>query len=331
MEPSKEDKENEGKIPFLATIYEPREDEKINELLKKQTRRIFYIPLEEYTEIEKQKLIEFYEYCKTKKYKISSENKGGKYYYPNIFRQLQGSDFDIEKSFDEIRKEIIFKNEKLPVKLENAFKDIFNSGCLYIYGRDNAYRPLIIFNPGMFNSLKQSNEVWSKFGIYFLEFMVSKCLLQSRVENWNIIVDFGSLSMADVPYSLKDIFSAFKGIYRCRLYKIFLLNMNFIFNMIWNIVKTIMGPTLEAKACNVSSNGGKYDDLFQFINRSQIEKKYGGTAENLKPGEYFPLKFASDRYFCENNKDKKEEEKEINLDKYYDNDSKMMFYEARSK
>ena len=161
-----------------------------------------------------------------------------------------------------------------------------------------------------------------------MEFLVNKCLVPSKVENWNIIVDFSSLSMGDIPYALRDIFTAFKGIYRCRLYKIYLLNMSFVFNMIWNIVKMIMGPTLEAKACNVSANDGSYDLLFQNINRSQVEKKYGGTAEDLKPGEYYPFKFASDNYFCDEKKN--EEEKIENLDNYIDNDSKMVFYEARS-
>ena len=329
-EEKKELIESDGKIPYLATIYHPRDDEILNELLNKQTRRIFYIPLEEYTEMEKQKLIEYYELCKSNNYKIKKENKGGKFYYPNIFRQLQGADFIIDKGFTEIQKEIIFKNEKLPIEFEKAFMDIFNSGCLYLYGRDNAYRPLIIFNPGKFNSLKQPIEVWKKFGIYLMEFLVNKCLVPSKVENWNIIVDFSSLSMTDIPYSLRDIFTAFKGIYRCRLYKIYLINMSFVFNMIWNIVKMIMGPTLEAKACNVSENGGSYDLLFQNINRSQVEKKYGGTAEDLKPGEYYPFKFASDNYFCEENKNKKEENVE-NVDSYFDYDSKMVFYEARSE
>jgi len=329
MEISKEENQNEGKIPYLAKIYEPREDEKINELLNKQTRRIFYIPLEEYKDDEKEKLIEFYEYCKSQNYKIAKTNKGGKYYYPNIFRQLQGSDFDKEKSFEEIRKEIIFKNEKLPIELNNDFINIFNSGCIYIHGRDNAYRPLIIFNPGMFNSLKQPIETWSKFGIYLLEFLVNKCLVPSRVENWNIVVDLGSLNFSDIPYSLKDIFSAFKGIYRCRLYKLYFLNMNFVFNLVWNIVKMIMGPTLEAKACNVDTNDGSYDKLFQCINRSQVEKKYGGTAEDLKPGEYYPLTFASDNYFC--GEDENKEKEEVDIDKYVDTDSKMVFYEARSE
>ena len=137
--------------------------------------------------------------------------------------------------------------------------------------------------------------------------------------------------MTDIPYTLKDIFSAFKGIYRCRLYKLYFLNMNFVFNLVWNIVKMIMGPTLEAKACNVDANDGSYDKLFQCINRSQVEKKYGGTAENLKTGEYYPLTFASDNYFCNDNKDENKEKEEIDLDKFVDTDSKMVFYEARSE
>ena len=327
MEQNQGENQNEGRIPYLATIYQPEENEILNELLNKQTRRIFYIPIEEYTEMEKQKLIEYYEYCKSNNFKISKENKGGKFYYPNIFRQLQGADFNIEKAFEEIRKEIIFKNEKLPIELNDDFINIFNSGFIYLHGRDNAYRPLIVFNPGFFNSLKMPAETWKKFGIYLMEFLVNKCLVPSRVENWNIIVDLGSLSVADIPYSLKDIFSAFRGIYRCRLYKLYLLNMNFVFNLVWNIVKMIMGPTLEAKACNVDANDGKYDLLFQCINRSQVEKKYGGTAENLKKGEYYPFKFVSDNYFCETNKDEKIEEDD-NIDKFIDNDSKMVFYEA---
>jgi hypothetical protein len=163
-----------------------------------------------------------------------------------------------------------------------------------------------------------------------MEFLVNKCLVPSRVENWNIIVDLGSLSMADIPYSLKEIFTAFKGIYRCRLYKLYLLNMNFVFNLVWSIVKMIMGPTLEAKACNVDTNDGSYDDLFKFINRSQLEKKYGGTAEDLKKGEYYPFRFISDHYFCENSNDKIENI-DNSIDNYVDNDSKMVFYEARSE
>ena len=84
--------------------------------------------------------------------------------------------------------------------------------------------------------------------------------------------------MTNISYQLKDIFSAFKGIYRCRLFKIYLLNMNFIFNFFWNMVKLIMGSTLEARASNVDMNDREYDLLFRNINRSQVEQKYGGIA-----------------------------------------------------
>jgi hypothetical protein len=139
--------------------------------------------------------------------------------------------------------------------------------------------------------------------------------------------------MTNIPYQLKEIFSAFKGIYRCRLYKLYLLNMNFVFSIVWNVIKMIMGPTLEAKACKVDTNDGEYDLLFQLINRNQVEKKYGGTAEDLKPGEYYPPKFISDKYFCKEkleNENGEKNELDKNIDSFKDNDSKMIFYEART-
>lgn len=329
----KNEEENIGKIPYYATIYDPSEKEVVGELLGKHTRRIFELPLEKYTEYEKQKLIEYYEYCISQKYILPRKNKSGKFSYPNIFRQLQGADFDIEKGFKEIAHEIIFKNEKLPMEINDDFINIMNSGFLYVHGRDKFYRPLIIFNPGLLSTVNCSLENWNKFGVFFMEFLVNKCLLPSKVENWNIIVDLGELKMTDTP-QLKDIFSAFKGIYRCRLYKLYLLNMNFVFSLAWNIVKLIMGPTLEAKACKVDSNDGQYDLLFTLINRSQVEKKYGGTAEDLKVGEYYPPRIVSDNYFCEENNENDEDQESKNIDEsldyYKDDESNMVFYEARS-
>lgn len=328
------EEDNIGKIPYYATIHNPKEEEIMSELLGKETRRIFEFPLVSYTMREKQKLIEFYEYCIKQKYVIPRLNKSGQFSYPNIFRQLQGADFDIEKAFGEITKEIEFKNSRLPIEIKDVFLKIMNSGFLYVHGRDNCYRPLIFFNPGLFTSIDCDLEDWEKFGVFYMEFLINKFLLPGKVENWNIIVDFGDLSMTNIPYQLKDIFSAFKGIYRCRLFKIYLLNMNFIFNFLWNMVKLIMGPTLEAKACNVDTNDGEYDLLFQNINRSQVEQKYGGTAENLKPGEYYPPKFISDKYFCGkkiNDEDENETLNEGNIEYFKDSDSNMVFYEARNE
>ena len=335
MKDNKKENTNIGKIPYFAKIHQPKGEEIMDELLEKKTRRIFDIPLQDYTEDEKEKLIEFYEYCKKQNYIIPTKTKSGNFSYPNIFRQLQGADYDIEKGFNEIEKEIKFKNEKLPIEIKEDFIKIINSGFLYVHGRDKYYRPLIVFNPGLFNSIECSMENWENFGVFFMEFLVNKCLLPSKVENWNIIVDLGDLKISNIPYKLKDIFSAFKGIYRCRLYKLYLLNMNFVFSMVWNLVTMIMGPTLEAKACKVDTNDGEYDLLFKLINRNQVEKKYGGTAENLNPGEYYPPKFISDNYFCEKCLDEDEDEDKEklinkNIDHFKDNDSNIVFYEART-
>ena len=106
------DEENVGKIPYYATIYEPNEKEIVGELLGKHTRRIFELPLEKYTEYEKEKLIEYYEYCIAQKYILPKKNKSGKFSYPNIFRQLQGADFILKKA-----------SKKSPMKLSSKMKN----------------------------------------------------------------------------------------------------------------------------------------------------------------------------------------------------------------
>ena len=326
------EEENLGRIPYQAIYHEPQEKEIIDELLGMQTRRIFEIPIEEYTEYEKEKLIEFYEFLKQNNYKIPNKNKSGKYYYANIVRQLQGTNFDYQKCYEEIINEILFKNEKLPIEINDDVKNVLNSGFLYVHGRDNCFRPCIIFNPGLFTSIACSFENWEKFGVYFFESLINKYLLPSKFESWNMIVDLGDLKMTNIPYQLKDIFSPFIGVYRCRLYKLYLLNMNYVFTIAWNIAKMIIGPIVEAKACKVDTNDGTYDLLFNSINRNQIEKKYGGNAENLKEGQYYPPKFENEHYFCGN---KEEEEKEdlnnIKIDSYKDSDSNLIFYEAKSE
>jgi hypothetical protein len=61
----------------------------------------------------------------------------------------------------------------------------------------------------------------------------------------------------------------------------------------------IIGPTVEAKATKIENDKGKYTDLFKLINKNQVEKKYGGNAENVEIGNYFPLSFQCNEYYSE--------------------------------
>lgn len=295
------DKDNSGLIPLRAFCYEPIDSEIMEELLNKPIRRIFTFPLHNYTPPEKEALKQFFQYCIEKNYKFPNE-----YSYVEMLRQLQGQDFNIEKAFKEITHEIDWKTNNLPVPFDDDIKEILNSGFIYIHGRDNRFRPVIFLNPGRYNKEKYKIENYQKTVKYFMEYISNNLILPGHLESWNIVVDCSEIQITKIPFDLKGLFEFIKGVYRCRLYKLYIVNMGMVFTMCWNIARMVIGGTIEAKATKVDSNDGSYDKLFERINRKQIEKKYGGEAEDLKEGEYFPVKFKCDEYFSENDEKKLE-------------------------
>ena len=105
--------------------------------------------------------------------------------------------------------------------------------------------------------------------------------------------------------------------------------MPFFLNLLWKIAKGIIGQTIEAKASIIDNNGGTYDGLFEFINRGHLEKKFGGKAEDVESGKYFPPKFVYDKYFSENEeKNDKDYLKRCEVDTFEDDDD--IYYEGYS-
>jgi hypothetical protein len=285
---------NEGLIPLVAFNYQPKIEEYVDELLGQKVRRIFHTDYNNYSEKEKNVLKEYHNYLKEINFTLPENYKD-----EDALRQLQGNDYDIKKSHKEIVHEIEWKKINLPINFNNDIKNVLNTGFFYIHGRDRCFRPLIFFNPMKFDKNKFPLEIWQRATEYFIEFLIQKCFINGRIENWNMIVDCKELSMKNIPWDLQKLFINIKGVYRCRLYKLYLLNLSGIFNFLWNLAVKIIGPTVEAKATKIENDKGKYTDLFKLINKNQVEKKYGGNAENVEIGNYFPLSFQCNEYYSE--------------------------------
>ena len=281
-------------VPLITYTHIPSDEETADVLLNMFTRRIFCVEIENYSLEEKKRLLELYEFLKLKSFQIPTTYK-----YFDLFKQYQGQNFDLEKTFVEVIKELCFKCEKLPVLLNDKIKEILNKGFIYVHGRDNRYRPLIFIKPSKYKELTDySNEECKDSIVFFIEFLIHKCLIPGVVESWNIILDVEGISVMDIA-KLKEVFGIIKGIYRCRLYKLYLVNLNAFFTIIWNIAKNFMGSTLDAKAVKVDSKEGTYPLLFDRINKGQVEKKYGGESENLTEG-FFPPKFKNGHFYASN-------------------------------
>lgn len=310
-------------VPKIAMKFLPEDIDLVDKLLGKPVRRIFLTDEDKYSELEKNKITEMRQYMKTKNFEPPKE-----YTVQDMLRQLQGNDYDIKVSFDNIKHEIEWKKQNLPIQLNDDITAILNTGFIYAHGKDNRYRPLLFLNPAKYNKEKYPLETWTKAASFFIEFLLNKYLVPGKVENWNIIVDCKDLSAKAIPWDLKTVFSGIKGVYRCRLYKLYLLNLSSIFLFAWKMAKALIGPTVEAKATMINADNGEYNDLFKTINRNQVEKKFGGFAPTLTDGEYFPEKFNYPYYYSKTDKENGNYICRSSFDYIVDNDE--IFYETYS-
>ena len=67
----------------------------------------------------------------------------------------------------------------------------------------------------------------------------------------------------------------------------------------WSIIKKFVTPSTERKIKILKPNN--LNELFFYINPTQIEKKFGGMAEDIK-SFYFPPIFPSNNYLLPNEK-----------------------------
>jgi hypothetical protein len=84
--------------------------------------------------------------------------------------------------------------------------------------------------------------------------------------------------------------------------------MSTVLNFLWNIVRNWINPATFGKIKFVK----KPEDLLETINKEQIERMYGGLADDIT-NNYFPPTMPSDNYILPN---EKEEDIHLTEDKY---------------
>lgn len=289
---------NLTKPPAHSYFYFPQDIE-IIELNKtnpkKQLRRIFQGGVK-YNDFELENLSKFKEELKKRDLSLPS-------YWEecNTYRFLQASGYDHSKTILLILEHLEWRKINFPVILTDKIKQILNSGFIYIHGRDNRFRPLIVFDPNIFslNKKKFVTEDWILSLVFFFEYVTKNCFIPGQIENWNIICDVSKVSVLFLPSELKIILNTLQCNYRCRLYVAIVMNVSFLMKSIWNMIKMMLDESTERKVKLLNNIDDVNKELFKFINKSQLEKRFGGEAENLER-KFFPPFFPSNEYFTEN-------------------------------
>jgi hypothetical protein len=272
------DKQNESLIPKEAYLYFPSETEQIIFDFKKPLKTIRKIfENVNYNEYEREKLQGFRKFLQEGK-ELSHIKES------EILKFLQANEYDYEKTQTSLKNSVDWSNKTIPVKLNENITRILNSGFIYIHGRDDRFRPLIICNPRFYDSNLYTYEDWLNSVVFLIEYCISNLMLPGQVENWNIICDLKDISLYSVPKELKSIMKTVQDNYKCRLHQMYIINLGSFASILLYLIKKILGESIEKKLKLVSSP----ETLFENINRFQIEKVMGGQSECSHKNILFP-------------------------------------------
>ncbi len=218
----------------------------------------------------------------------------------DTLRFLQATSHDYTRTILLILDHLEWKKNRVPIVPSDKTTEILNSGFLYVHGRDNRFRPIMVLDPFIFHKLnkKYSTQEWVLSMIYLFEYIKVNCFLPGQIENWNIICDVAKVNILFIPPEFKEILTSLQSNYRCRLYVMLIINVSLLIKSLWNIIKNILDKTTERKIRMINVDQNVDIEVFSFINRSQVEKKFGGDAENLG-STFFPPTFPSNDYFTD--------------------------------
>jgi hypothetical protein len=275
---------------------------------KKTLRRIFESKTAEFLKWEDTKLKEFEEEIKKHNSKKKPEDR---FFLPvdykkeEVRRYLQATGFNCTKSLELLKENIRWRKELIPPKMNDKIMEILNCGFIYVHGRDNNYRPIMVLNANTYMKLKDKYpfEDWLNSVIVFMEYIIKNLLIPGQVENWNIITDLNGVSLVFFPSDMKKIMGVLQSNYRCRLYVNYLLGMGSILRGIWNIIKGMLDETTVRKVRILDDKNTS--EIFTFIHEDQVEQRFGGKAKDVVPGLHncFPPIMPS-KHFLKNNQTK---------------------------
>ena len=288
--------------PKEAYYYFPPPDEIIminKKKPKKSLRRIYYnVP---YTDFENNWILQFKNIINQ-----HPETKLPDYFDDYLFLAfIYATSVDLEKSYKQLVKYITFCQKIFPLIItpNSKIREILNRGFVYVYGRDNRFRPIIICECKIFQKHYKeyaTEEILS--AVYFLcQFVVNNMLIPGQYESWIFIINLTGVSILSLPEPVKKMIPALSDYFLARLYKNYIMGLNFLTRILYKIACAFLDPVTVAKVNILDKIGDP--KLFDIIRPDNIEQKFGGTAPNLpvdKEDGFFPPRMPSENFIKDN-------------------------------
>ncbi|CAD8153805.1 unnamed protein product [Paramecium octaurelia] len=255
-------------------LYFPEEHEILIKFKKYEIRKFFDGQIQ-FTQNEMQSIQQF-----KQKYQVQKEDSF-------ILRMLYATKFKFEKCLEAIKNYDEWR-QSLDPKVNPI---LLKQGVIYMHGRDNRFRPILVVNAQKVAGVKDLDLLLQSMTL-FLDYVLYNCMLPGQIESWIVIMDLGGLGIMGLPkQDLYRIMNYLSSNYRSRMHKCYVINCNKTLSITWAMIKTFLEDITVNKilfeSCPIS--------LLQYANPSQLEKKYGGIA-NDKSDNFWPPQEISPNY-----------------------------------
>lgn len=214
-----------------------------------------------------------------------------------LLRFILATGFRFKDTISSIQLNLAFRVDVRHINHDDEVTKFLNNGQIYCYGRDHNYRPILVMNIWKFNMKEISLDTFKKVITIFLEHVIGTMMIPGQVENWITIMDLNKMGLTSLPMgTIKQIMKFLATAYRSRLYRSYIVNSPWTVSIPWKIIKTFLEKVTVEKI-NIESNS-YCKRMGDHINKVQLEKKYGGLAENLSDN-YWPPKCGSLNYMLD--------------------------------
>ena len=196
-------------------------------------------------------------------------------------RFLQANDYKTKPALKEIFQHLEWRKENLPIIINDMQKSLIDHGFLYTHGRDKLFRPLVIHNPRIFKTMKPDINEALIACHFVMQYIVEHMLIPGYIENWIPIIDLDNMSVNDIPKRrILSFINSNKMVFKCRAYKCYIFRSTTGLRWLYKLIS----PFLDTRARNklVFVKGDRSEDLVDLFHPSQLEKQFGGEAENVE-------------------------------------------------
>jgi len=215
-----------------------------------------------------------------------------------LCRFLRARDWDVPKAKEMLEATTKWRMETKPDEI--TYEEIHHAGStgdLYIsQGKDRKGRVIVYMRPG---KSKDTPEIRSQYVRHMAWIMETGCdsldTPHTAQEKLTWIVDFeGCKISGGIEENVKmsrDTINVMQNMYPERLGMGFILNPPLPFFVLWKVVGAFLDPVTKRKIQFIRKKKD-FPLLLEFIDKSQLEKSYGGTIEPFNADEwkanYFP-------------------------------------------